>query len=317
MSDMWMLWSGASNSRHTIRVLDRWGTIICFLVMFLRFQFSFGRDLSEMRDLNGTLSPVRNDRTLYIAYYIKLKSNTKHPLLLYSERLSHLCGVFASQQLQARLFGSLEYIRSNAHACAPYIDPDNQVKFDELAYADVVTRMRPDCEYKFSKVHTGKVRNARDLGRIWLNKINIICRAFSMYPVSRIIMLDAGLSARKIELALSLDSYQSPETPSFIGYAFNLSTQLQRNHWHGRRCDAPVLVANIIMMQREQCNSFLPVYNHYIERVSKEAAGANDKLNECSCFDEEDVLSRIYRERPNSVNRLCGVLSQDNNQRFC
>lgn len=234
----------------------------------------------------------------YLLYYIRLESNSKHNEDYYLQSLREECNALTQEGRRFSILGD-RHIFESVPECAQTSNDTLQRQhvwqrsFAELPYADVAMSMGVRCSLKFgTPVPPGQFRN---LSRIWLSKLPMLCEVAETQPDQVTVLLDSGmfnnikrgdkLALQRWKYALGALSEEDFETEAI--HMSHVPDMIARwNYtWFGRRkCSHvnPQVNAMFIAIRGRHCPKVMKAYSEALLRV---------RNTTCHCFDEEVVLT--------------------------
>eukprot|EP00439_Symbiodinium_sp_Y106_P038089 s2995_g4.t1 len=232
-------------------------------------------------DLLAGLVPSDSSVPQHFLFYVPLAENKKHSLASYKSSLGSLCSFVSSKDLQnVGLVGDVDAIDSMVSSCEKFTH-GHSMKLTDLEYDDVVTRIPSDgsCHLKW---HPKGPVLQRDVVKIWLNKLPVLCKYAAERPNAVTTLIDANADS------------------SMLPWANTAAQQLQRGklgvkHYFAtpqKSCNQTLIVyAKYLAVHGSDCPELMQAYNQVL-------AATRDRDCGCPCFDEEYLLSRLYEQRP-------------------
>lgn len=271
---------------------DSWIIVIAFLMILqvvwgLRMEQPAAR-LTYLEEKYGVS---------FMLYYIHLESNSKHNESSYLRSLAQECKILAQDQKRFITVGDLSSFEAIPE-CAPTVSSSVwQRSFIELPHADIATHMDINCPLKFGRqLPAGQFRN---LSRVWLSKLPLLCEVAETQPDQVTVLLDAGIysniengngpALKGWKFALGALSSQDFETEAVHMSHYPRQFSKGRHTWFGsKKCshDNPQACAMFMAVRGRHCPKVMKAYSDALLRVG---------ATKCKCFDEEVVLTDMWR----------------------
>ena len=173
--------------------------LVVSLMLFLTARISHVQRWPTMANTARQPSSNASEIQHYILW-IQLKSNVKHPVSFYMSHLRELCSWIKTSQIHnIGIVGDVEVIGREVDACAGLLH-GNPVTLEQLAYSEVVAALPEDggCKLKF-----GLAGLSKDMVKIWLNKLTILCNLAAEDPERITTIDDANMAVDMLKTVVS------------------------------------------------------------------------------------------------------------------
>jgi len=243
-------------------------------------------------DLLAGLTIATLDSTVpqHFLFYVPLAENKKHSLESYKSSLNHICSFVSSTDMQnVGLVGDVDSIGSMASSCGKFTHGQGMMVTD-LEYDDVVARIPPDgsCNLKW---HPEGPALQRDVVKIWLNKLPVLCKYAAERPDAVTTLIDANADISMLRWA-NTTAQELQRGKLGVRYYFKTPRQ---GTWFGRQeCNQTLMVwAKYLAVHGSDCPELMQAYDQVLA-----ATRDHGRNPACPCFDEEYLLSWLYEQRP-------------------
>mmetsp|Transcript_26638 Transcript_26638/g.76949 ORF Transcript_26638/g.76949 Transcript_26638/m.76949 type:complete len:341 (+) Transcript_26638:67-1089(+) len=258
------------------------------------------------RKLMSALSGLRTSPNTHMTvYFVAMPpgANNRHNITHYINTLSQICAALPmaldpARNVTASFLGSVEWVRQHVPMCKKVFD--GQVKSKEVAestfgFKEVERFIRPSCRDKHTSNH---VPQFGKLVKIWLNKVSLACAVAEQHPDDVSLFMDANIIRSNVESykrALRAPSVLATGTVGMMRYSPEMGPKwpsVTGHHWFGNRnCTTPaIFVAKWMAVRGRDCPRFMANFHSAYQSLLAD--------NDCGCFDEEIVLSKMGLENP-------------------
>lgn len=231
----------------------------------------------------------------FLLYYIHLESNGKHNEDYYLQSVREECKILAHENRSFITLGDRSIFES-VPECAPKPGATPivyQRSFTDLPYDNVSVNMDMNCPLKFgTQLPAGQFRN---LSRIWLSKLPMLCEVAETQPDQVTVFLDSGMynnikrgdqyALTRWKFALGALSGQDFETEAIHMSHVPYEVAHGKHTWFGsKECSHvnPQVNAMYIAIRGRHCPKVMRAYSEALLRMSAQS---------CHCFDEEIVIT--------------------------
>jgi len=224
----------------------------------------------------------------HFLFYVPLAENKKHSVQSYKSSLGSLCGFVSSKQYQnVGLVGDVDAIGSMVSSCGKFTH-GHSMKLTDLEYDDVVARIPSDGSCKLKWHPQGPVLQ-RDVVKIWLNKLPVLCKYAAERPNAVTTLIDANAGSSMLPWA---NTTAQQLQRGKLGVKAYFKTP-QRHTWFGNKeCNQSLMVyAKYLAVHGSDCPELMQAYDQVL-------AATRDRGSGCPCFDEEYLLSSLYEQQP-------------------
>lgn len=162
--------------------------------------------------------------------------------------------------------------------------------FADLPYVDVTMNIDINCQTRFNlNLTAGQFRN---MSRIWLSKLPLLCEEAETEPDQVTILLDTGVynrvkqggshAVKGWDFALEGLSEQDFETEAVHMQQYPSQVTEGQHTWFGCSDVDPQVCAQFMVIRGRHCPKAVKFYSDALLRASARA---------CNCFDEEVALT--------------------------
>ncbi|CAE6969653.1 unnamed protein product [Symbiodinium sp. CCMP2456] len=235
-----------------------------------------------------TMGTLDSSEPQHFLFYVPLAENKKHSIESYKSSLGRMCSFISSTKRQnVGLVGDVDAIGSMVSSCGKFTH-GHGMKLTDLKYDDVVARIPSDGSCRLKWHPKGPVLQ-RDVVKIWLNKLPVLCKYAAERPDAVTTLIDANAGSSMLPWA---NTAALQLQPGKLGVKAYFKTP-QHSIWFGNKeCNQSLMVyAKYLAVHGSDCPKLMQAYDQVL-------AATRDHDSGCPCFDEEYLLSRLYEHRP-------------------
>eukprot|EP00579_Thalassiosira_antarctica_P018033 CAMPEP_0201934354 /NCGR_PEP_ID=MMETSP0903-20130614/33433_1 /ASSEMBLY_ACC=CAM_ASM_000552 /TAXON_ID=420261 /ORGANISM="Thalassiosira antarctica, Strain CCMP982" /LENGTH=304 /DNA_ID=CAMNT_0048474551 /DNA_START=1 /DNA_END=915 /DNA_ORIENTATION=- len=262
--------------------------------------------------LDHHTDPIPNNSSiLFAVFYLPIENNMKHPLQFYQRRMQQTCTFLRRFGAPVIALGNPGALRS-IPGCDWLSEVDGGTyTISDLRHANVSSiPIKHSCSKKFSgtKDKSKNVPLQREILQIWLNKIDILADLADSHQEKLVIWIDAGLPQNRhptVEKLVEVGLHD-PRNQSMWVSTYDSEKIKKIRTWFGNeQCTTPPVVSACMLAFRGHAGKRVrDVYRQKMAEIARSADEGSDDV--CSCFDEESVLSKMYRDMPSEIS-IVGV----------
>jgi len=288
----------------------------------------------------NALQPVGNvassadaavDEPTFVLYFVPAPlaatAHYKHSQAQFASGLNTTCHQIRQDGKKAVFVGDVDWVRSQGlDACYPLLKSELNFTYDQLPHDRETSGMSDSCQLKFYKPaeqrHDGKMQRPladgvfRQLARIWLSKLHMVCTAAHFGGGNgRYVNIDAELASERESY---LDALKAAVEPWSDGEVIRTETgppddPIVQPHMTGEfalfnqsackpgsfgnitdRHTHKFALARVIAVTDSTCEDAQEVFNAEVQNLMT-------TQEDCHCFDEETVLTRLMERYPTKV----------------
>lgn len=235
------------------------------------------------------------ENTRFLLYYVPLPSNEKHDTQYYLQSLDWECRLLLQEGRYAEVVGDPDMVREGVPGCMPATPlAFPKLNFEDLRFGEEVGRMSSNCTVKFAQSYV-HITHFRDMARVWLNKVPLLCAKAERHPDEVTVMLDAGLKSKNGSVWYSALGASRDLAPGRLGMP-RYTQEFGNRSWFGQDgcVTAPVANAMFLAVRGRDCPNIMQGYELAMKQQIEETR--------CPCFDEEILLTRMLSDMPHLID---------------